>query len=91
MDAGSGWNLKYLGTYNTGTPPPIVNFNQASPNDQQTITPNQVITILIYWNVNLGNIGGGTPATNLFVTFYTAAGDGYTFNLDAQGDGLPTC
>ena len=91
MDAGSGWNLKYNGTYNTGAPPPIVNFNQASPNDRQTITPNQVITVLIYWNVNLGNIGGGTPVRNIIITFYTAAGDGYTFNLDAAGNGLPTC
>ena len=91
MNTGSGWNLKYNGTYNTGTPPPIVNFNQASPNDQQTITPNQVITVLIYLNVNLGNIGGGTPVRNIIVTFYTTAGDGYTFNLDAAGNGLPTC
>jgi len=91
MNTGSGWNLKYNATYNTGTPPPIVDFNQASPNDQQTITPNQVVTVLIYFNVNLGNIGGGTPVRNIIVTFYTAAGDGYTFNLDAAGDGLPTC
>jgi len=91
MDAGSGWNLKYNGTYNTGTPPPIVNFNQAFPNDRQTITPNQVITVLVYLNVNLGNIGGGTPVTNIIITFYTSAGDAYTFNLDAAGNGLPTC
>jgi hypothetical protein len=86
MDQGSGWNLKYLapgGSYVSGSG--RVNFNQAFPNDQQTIIPNQVITVLLYFSFNLAG------DRNIIITFYTAAGDGYTFNLDADGDQLPTC
>jgi len=83
MNAGVGWVEKYDGSYATGTPPPVVNFNVAPTT--QTIISNQVITVLIYWNFNLNN------DSNFIITFYTAAGDGYTFNLDAAGDELPTC
>ncbi len=86
MDAGAGWALKYqapAGFYVSGSG--SRNFNQAFPNDRQTIIPNQVITVLLYFNFNLAG------ETNFVTTFYTAAGDGYTFNLDAQGNRLPTC
>ena len=86
MDAGAGWNLKYqapAGLYVSGSG--SVNFNQPFPDDRQTIAPNQVITVLLYFNFNLSG------ETNFITTFYTAAGDGYTFNLDSAGNQLPTC
>jgi len=83
MDQGAGWIQKYDGNYATGTPPPIVNFNLGG--GSQTIALNQVIPVLVFWSFNLSG------DTNLIVTFYTATGDGYTFNLDAAGNRLPTC
>jgi len=86
MDAGAGWALKYqapAGSYVSGSG--SRNFNQPFPNDRQTITPNQVITVLLYFNFNLAG------DSDFVTTFYTAAGDAYTFNLDAAGNQLPTC
>ena len=82
MDQGGGWVQKYNGNYVSGTLPPVT-FNMGG--GSQTITPNQVIPVLVTWNFNL------STATNIVITFYTAAGDGYTFNLDSAGNGLPTC
>ena len=72
---------KYSGMYDRGDPP--ANFNRGG--NSQTIAPNQVITVTIYWNANLGD------GANIIITFYTAAGDGYIFNLDPEGNGLPSC
>jgi hypothetical protein len=72
---------KFIGTYYSGDPP--ANFNRGG--DTQTITPNQVITVVIYWNANLTN------PTSLFITFYTSAGESYIFNLDPEGNNLPSC
>jgi hypothetical protein len=72
---------KYSGTYYSGDP--NANFNRGG--NSQTITPNQVITVVIYWNANLTN------PTTLFITFYTAAGEAYIFNLDPEGNGIPSC
>jgi len=72
---------KYSGTYYSGDPP--ANFNTGG--GSQTITPNQVITVTIYWHANLDN------GANIIITFYTAAGDAYIFNLDPEGNGLPSC
>jgi hypothetical protein len=72
---------KYNGTYYTGDP--AENFNRGG--NSQTITPNQVITIVIYWNANLTN------PTIVIITFYTSAGEAYIFNLDPEGNGLPSC
>lgn len=69
---------KYVGSYSNGGAPQ--NFNRGG--NTQTITPNQVITILVYWNKNVPNMA------NLVITFYTASGDSYPFNLDPQGNGL---
>jgi len=72
---------KYSGIYSNGGAP--VNLSST-----QTITPGQVITILVYWSNNLS-----TPA-NINITFYTGtlgSGDSYKFNLDPSGNGLPTC
>lgn len=72
---------KYSGTYYSGGPK--TNFNRGG--NSQTITPNQVITVIIYWNANL------THGSNIIITFYTATGDGYVFNLDSEGNGFPNC
>jgi len=71
MDSGTGWVLKYTGTYNTGTPPPIVNFNRPIASPTQTITPNQVITVLLYFSFNLSG------DTNIIITFYSTTGEAY--------------
>jgi hypothetical protein len=85
MDVGAGWVLKFTGTYNTGNPPPIRNFNRPIFSPTQTIIPNQVISVLLYFSFNLAG------DRDIIITFYTATGDGYTFNLDAAGNALPTC
>lgn len=82
MDQGGGWVQKYSGNYASGTLPPF-NFNMGG--NSQTITPNQVIPVLIFWDFNLGG------ASNIIITFYTPLGDPYVFNLDPEGDGLPRC
>jgi hypothetical protein len=82
VNQGAGWIEKYRGNYASGTLPPV-NFNRGG--GSQTITPNQVITVLLYFNFNLAG------DSNFIITFYTASGDGYTFNLDPRGNGLPTC
>jgi hypothetical protein len=82
MDQGGGWVQKYDGNYVSGTLPPVT-FTMGG--GSQTIIPNQVIPVLVTWNFNL------STATNIVITFYTAAGDEYRFNLDSAGNGLPTC
>jgi len=69
---------KYAGTYYSGDPP--VNFNRGG--NSETVNPNEVITVLIYWNGNIAN------AANIVITFYSTTGEGYTFNLDSAGNGL---
>ncbi|MFH1704305.1 MAG: hypothetical protein ABIB41_12935, partial [Nitrospirota bacterium] len=69
---------KYSGTYYSGDPPD--NFNRGG--SSETVVPNEVITVLIYWNGNIAN------AADIIVTFYTASGDAYTFNLDPESNGL---
>ena len=51
--------------------------------NSQTVTPGQVINLLIYWNNNVAN------GANILIKFFTAAGEGFAFNLDPQGNGLP--
>jgi hypothetical protein len=76
---------KYTGTYNNGDPK--TNFNRGG--SSQTITPNQVITVIIDWRNNITN------GANIIFTFYTSTGDGsnfgYKFSLDPEGNGLPSC
>jgi archaellum component FlaG (FlaF/FlaG flagellin family) len=73
---------KYSGTYTSGDPKTSFNSGGSS----QTITPNQVITVIIDWRNNIKN------DANIIFTFYTSTGDGsnfgYTFNLDPEGNGL---
>jgi hypothetical protein len=72
---------KYSGTYNSDADLfPAVPFNLGG--NSQTVTPGQVVDILVYWNNNVAN------GANILLKFFTAAGDGYAFNLDSQGNGL---
>jgi hypothetical protein len=75
----------YNGHYNSGDPK--TNFNRGG--SSQTITPNQVITVIIDWRNNITN------GANIVFNFYTSTGDGsnfgYTFSLDPEGNGLPSC
>lgn len=84
MYDGGAWVQKYDGNYVSGSG--ISNFNLGG--GSQTIALDQAIPMLIYWNFNLG---GPPLARNAIIIFYTAAGEGYTFNLDPDGDGLPGC
>jgi hypothetical protein len=72
---------KYNGSYSNGSPP--VNFNRGG--DSQTIIQNQFVDVEVYWTNDL------TDGANIVITFYTAAGDPYVFNLDTEGNGLPAC
>ena len=76
-----GGNQKFSGNYGNGNP--AQNFNQGG--NQQTILPNQVITVVVGWNNDVTN------GRNIIITFYNAAGESYPFNLDAPDDGLPAC
>lgn len=81
MFDGGAWVQKYGGSYASGSG--SVNFNLGG--NSQTITPNQVIPVLMFWDFNLA------PASNFIITFFTPLGDPYLFNLDPGGIGLPTC
>ncbi|MGB9698217.1 MAG: hypothetical protein ACPL5I_02425 [Thermodesulfobacteriota bacterium] len=72
---------KFAGNYQNGQP--AENFNTGG--GQQTILPAAVIPVTIEWNSEVNN------GAHILITFYTAAGKSYAFNLDADGDGLPGC
>lgn len=72
---------KYAGDYVNGSLPPA-NFNMGG--GSQTITPGQVIEVVINWSKN-------TNADNIFITFYDIFGTPYTFSLDPEGRGLDSC
>jgi hypothetical protein len=77
----SSANRRYTGSYvnNSGR----VNFNLNG--NSQTISPtppSATTSVYIYWSGNLGT------NSNIMITFYTAAGDSYPFDLDPQGNGL---
>lgn len=72
---------KYAGNYRNGDPPESFNLGGNS----QTLTPDQVITVLVYWANNVTN------GANIAINFYPAVGNGYTFFLDPGGAGLPNC
>ncbi len=83
MFVGGAWVQKYSGTYTSGSG--SVNFNLGG--SSQTITPNQVIPVLTFWNFNLNSAN----ARNILFTFLSPLGDPYVFNLDPEGDELPAC
>jgi len=73
---------KYGGSYSSDSDlSPPVPFNQGG--NSQTITSGQVINVLVYWS---GNVTNGE---DFILKFFTAAGDGYAFNLDPESNGLP--
>lgn len=72
---------KFSGHYNNGQPAVIFN----SGGGQQIILPGAVIPVIIEWNDQVLN------GANILITFYTPEGKSYAFNLDANGDGLPSC
>lgn len=76
-----GTTQVYSGTYYSGDPP--ANFNMGG--GSHTIGSNNNRRVRIYWNANIAN------GANFIVTFYTATGKEYIFNLDPDGDGLPAC
>ena len=72
---------KFSGSYSNGGAP--VSFNRGG--NSQTINSDQAIEVRVYWN------GAMTTCTNIVITFYPAAGNGYTFYLDPAGGGLSGC
>jgi hypothetical protein len=72
---------KFSGNYNSDPDlSPAVPFNRGG--NSQTVTPGQVIDVLVYWGNNVAN------GANIILKFFTAAGDSFAFNLDPQGNGL---
>lgn len=64
----------------------MANFNRPSGGPfSQTISAGAVYEVEIRWDNDVTN------GANILITFYTAAGEGYTFNLDPEGNGLPSC
>jgi hypothetical protein len=76
-----GGTEKYRGNYNSGSGIAPFNRPPAGP-FTYTLTPGTVYLVEIRWNNNVTN------GRNIFITFYSTAGDGYAFNLDSAGDGL---
>ncbi len=72
---------KFGGIYRNGQP--ARDFNAGG--GQQMILPAAVIPVTMEWNNDVSN------GRSILITFYTAAGKGFAFNLDADGDGLPSC
>ena len=76
-----GNRTRFSGTYSSGSG--IMNFSA-----NQSVGTGGV-TVQIWWNAAMTNPG------NIVVTFYTDAGipigEGYTYNLDPEGNGLPNC
>jgi len=73
-----GNNTRFSGSYANGSG--IRNFTGGN----QSVGTGG-ITVEIRWNAAMTN------PRNIVITFYTAAGVGYTFNLDPAGNNLPAC
>ena len=72
---------KYNGSYDSGAG--MAEFNRGG--NSQTLTAGSVYEVEIRWSQDV------TSGVNFFITFYTAAGESYAFNLDSAGNGLPNC
>jgi len=71
----------YAGNYSSDSDlSPAVAFNMGG--GSETVNDNEVITVLVYWSAD-------TNATNIIIKFFDSTGEGYAFNLDPAGDGLP--
>ncbi len=55
---------------------------QAFNGGNETVVDGEQITVDIYWS-------GDTNATNIIIKFFDNTGEGYTFNLDPEINGLP--
>ena len=76
-----GGTEKFRGSYSSGSG--AVNFNRPAAGPfTYTLNPGTVYLVEIRWNNNVTN------GRNILISFYTAAGDSYTFNLDSAGNGL---
>jgi hypothetical protein len=73
-----GGTLRYSGS--VSSPTGIRNFIS-----NQQINSNQIVSVFIYWDKKIDTF------SNIIITFYTTGGEGYIFNLDSAGNGLPTC
>jgi hypothetical protein len=69
---------RFSGNYKNGDPPENLDSSQ-------TINSDQTIEVVVTWTNTM------TTCTNIVITFYPAAGNGYTFYLDPAGGGLPSC
>jgi len=76
-----GGTQKFSGSYSNGGAP--VSFNRGG--NSQTINSDAALQVLVYWS------GAMTTCTNIVITFYPAAGNGYTFYLDPGAVGLGSC
>jgi hypothetical protein len=71
-------NQRWSGNYSNGDPRENLDSNYTIPGNTGDVE------VRIYWNGPLSN------ARNIVITFYTGANDdGFTFNLDPEGNGLP--
>jgi hypothetical protein len=69
---------RWSGNYSSGSPRVSLSSNYTIPGNTGGVE------VIIYWSGPLSN------ARNIVITFYTgAADDGFPFNLDPEGNGLP--
>jgi hypothetical protein len=69
---------RFSGNYRSGDSP-------APLDSTQTINSDEAIEVVVTWS------GTMTTCTDIVITFYPAAGNGYTFYLDPAGGGLSSC
>jgi hypothetical protein len=72
---------KFGGTYSSGSG--TINFTP--PGTTQIVNANQTIMVNVVWNQNI------SPNCSTIVSFFDSSGKEYTFNLDPEDDGLPSC
>jgi hypothetical protein len=74
-------NQKFAGIYSSGSGTrPFT-----PPGNSQLLNPNQSVSITLDWNQNIH------PFCSVVLTFSDSIGKSYTFALDPEGDGLPSC
>jgi len=61
---------------------PDLSPSQPFNGGSELVSDGEQITVDIYWS-------GNTNATNIIIKFFDSTGEGYTFNLDSAGNGLP--
>ena len=76
LDGAQHYNGSYSSDLDLSPPVP---FNMGG--GDETVVDGEQITVDIYWS-------GDTNATNIIIKFFDDTGEGYTFNLDPEGNGL---